>query len=98
MGTVKQFKENNDHQKPLGDIVLLHFIKTCRSYADVLNMAYISSKCGFKYNYVVDLIARKKAMRDREKMLLVIGAILEYCDEVSELREKIKAIQDEITA
>jgi len=89
---------NKAHRNLLGDSILLHIISTCRKYADVLNLAYINSKCAFGYNYVTDLVSRKKPLRDKEKALMVLDAMLEYCDEVDEFREKIEAIRDEVKA
>jgi hypothetical protein len=91
-------QENKPHRNLLGDSLLLHIISTCRKYADVLNLSYINSKCEFGYNYVTDLVSRKKPLRDPEKVLMVLDAMIKYCEEVEEFKEKIEAIRNEIKA
>jgi hypothetical protein len=89
-------QENKPQKKVIGDSLLMSFIKTCRSHADVLNMAYINHKCGNGQRWISDIVGRKKPIRDQEKVMKVINSILEYCDEVEKFREKIERLKHEI--
>ena len=89
-------QDNKPHRKVIGDSLLMSFIKTCRSHADVLNMAYINHKCGNGQRWMSDIVGRKKPIRDKEKVIQVINSILEYCEEVEEMRGKIERLKHEI--
>ena len=89
-------QDNKPQRKVIGDSLLMSFIKTCRSHADVLNMAYINHKCGNGQRWMSDIVGRKKPIRDKEKVIQVINSILEYCDEVEEMRGKIERLKHEI--
>lgn len=83
-------------KKVVRETILISFIKTCRQYADVLNMSYINHKCGENVRWMSDIVGRKKPIRDAEKVLKVLDSLLEYCDEVEQMREKIDKIRDEV--
>jgi uncharacterized protein YeeX (DUF496 family) len=91
-------QDNKPQRKVVGDSLLMSFIKTCRSHADVLNMAYINHMCGNGQRWMSDIVGRKKPIRDKEKVIQVINSILEYCDEVEEMRGKIERLKHEIEA
>jgi hypothetical protein len=91
-------QDNKLQKKVIGDSLLMSFIKTCRSHADVLNMAYINHMCGNGQRWMSDIVGRKKPIRDRDKVMKVIDSILLYCDEVEQMREKIERLKHEIEA
>ena len=91
-------QDNKPQKKVIGDSLLMSFIKICRSYADVLNMAYINHMCGSGQRWMSDIVGRKKPIRDRDKVMKVIDSILLYCDEVEQMREKIEHLKHEIEA
>ena len=91
-------QDNKPQKKVIGDSLLMSFIKICRSHADVLNMAYINHMCGNGQRWMSDIVGRKKPIRDREKVMKVINSILQYCEEVDEMREKIERLKHEIEA
>jgi hypothetical protein len=91
-------QDNKPQRKVVGDSLLMSFIKTCRSHADVLNMAYINHMCDNGQRWMSDIVGRKKPIRDREKVMKVIDSILLYCDEVEQMREKIERLKHEIEA
>jgi hypothetical protein len=44
-----------------------------------------------------DLVGRKKPLKNREKIEVLLQGLIEYCDEVDELRSKIQRVIDEIS-
>jgi hypothetical protein len=75
-----------------------YLISSCRAHADVLNMSYICAKKNLQARYMNDLVVRKKPHKDATKILSLIDGILEYCDEVDNLRSKIERLRDEINS
>lgn len=92
-GTLKQ---NKTPSIEIPKHVLDHLISSCRSHADVLNMHYICNKQKLPLRFMNDLIIRKKPLRNREKIDLMLQGLIDYCDEVDQLRLKIQKIIDEI--
>lgn len=92
-GTLKQ---NKNYPIDIPKHVLDHLISSCRSHADVLNMHYICNKQKLPLRFMNDLIIRKKPLKNRDKIDLMLQGLINYCDEVEELRLKIQKIIDEI--
>jgi hypothetical protein len=90
-------EENKIGQQDISKHVLDYLISSCRSHADVLNMHYICKKKNLPTRYMNDLVGRKKPLKNREKIDLLLQGLIEYCDEVDELRSKIEKVIDEIS-
>jgi len=90
-------QENKIGQQEIPKHVLDYLISSCRSHADVLNMHYICKKKSLPTRYMNDLVGRKKPLKNRDKIELLLRGLMEYCEEVEELRSKIKRVIDEIS-
>jgi hypothetical protein len=90
-------EENKAGEQEIPKHVLDYLISSCRSHADVINMYYICKKKGLSTRYMNDLVGRKKPLKNREKIEVLLQGLIEYCDEVDELRSKIEKVIDEIS-
>ena len=90
-------EQNKTGQQEISKHVLDYLISSCRSHADVLNMHYICKKKNLPTRYMNDLVGRKKPLKNREKIELLLGGLIDYCNEVEELRSKIQKVIDEIS-
>lgn len=90
-------EENKTGQQDIPKHVLDYLISSCRYHADVLNMHYICKKKNLPTRYMNDLVGRKKPLKNREKIEVLLQGLIEYCEEVEELRSKIEKVIDEIS-